>query len=111
MAAYALFFSYTPQTWERMMSNPSDRAAAAREVIESSGGTLEVLYFMLGDRDGFAVIHVPGTEDIAALSIAISSSGAFSHVETRALIAPQELGGVLQKAAAARGAYSPPGAA
>jgi uncharacterized protein with GYD domain len=109
MAAYALFFSYTPQAWERMMIKPGDRAAAVRAMIESAGGTLESLYFMLGDRDGFAVVHVPGNEDIAALSIAICGSGAFSHVETRPLVAPQDLAGVLERAAAARGAYAPPG--
>lgn len=109
MAAYAIFFSYTPQAWERMMIKSGDRAAAARAMIESAGGTLESLYYMLGDRDGFAVLHVPGNDDMAALSIAIASSGAFSHVETRALVAPQDLAGVLEKAAAARGAYAPPG--
>lgn len=109
MAAYVVFFSYAPQAWERMIMNPGDRAEAARAMIESAGGTLEYLYFMLGDRDGFAVVHVPGSDDAAALSIAISSTGAFSHVETRALIAPQDLAGVLEKAAAARGAYTPPG--
>lgn len=109
MAAFAVFFSYSPQTWNRMLTKPGDRAAAARAMIESAGGTLESLYFMLGDRDGFAVVHVPGTDDAAALSLAITSSGAFSHVETRALIPPEDLGSVLQKAAAARGAYKPPG--
>jgi uncharacterized protein with GYD domain len=109
MAAYAVFFSYTPQAWERMMIKPGDRAAAARAMIESAGGTLESLYFMLGDRDGFAVVHVPANEDVAALSIAIASSGAFSHVETKALVAPQDLAGVLEKAAAGGGAYAPPG--
>jgi hypothetical protein len=53
------------------------------------------------------VLHVPGTDEAAALGIAISSSGAFAHVETRALVAPQDLAGVLEKAAAARGAYNP----
>ena len=109
MAAFAMFFSYTPQTWDRMMTKPGDRAAAARAVIQSSGGTLECLYFMLGDRDGLAVVHVPSVEDAAALALAINSSGAFSHLETRALIDPSDLGGVLEKAAAARGAYTPPG--
>ena len=109
MAAYAIFFSYTPQAWARMMVKAEDRAAAARTMIESAGGTLECLYYMLGDRDGFAVVHVPGNDDVAALSIAIAGSGAFSHVESRALVAPQDLAGVLEKAAAARGAYTPPG--
>jgi uncharacterized protein with GYD domain len=109
MAAYAVFFSYTPQTWQRMITKPGDRAAAARAMIESTGGTLECLYFILGEHDGFAVFHVPGTDDAAALSLAITSTGAFSHVETRVLLDPSDLGGVLEKAAAARGAYVPPG--
>src|SRR4051794_2026446 len=109
MAAYAIFFSYTPQAWASMMVKAEDRAAAARAMIESAGGTLESLYYMLGDRDGFAVVHVPSNEDVAALSIAIAGSGAFSHVESRALVAPQDLAGVLEKAAAARGAYTAPG--
>jgi uncharacterized protein with GYD domain len=109
VAAYALFFSYSPQTWDRMMAKPGDRAAAARAMIESTGGTLECLYFMMGDRDGFAIVHVPGNDDAVALSLAVNSTGAFSHVETRALIDPSDLEGVLQKALAARGAYVPPG--
>lgn len=110
MAAYVVFFSYTPKTWERMITRPEDRAAASRAMIESAGGTLEFLYFMLGDRDGFAVVHVCSADDIAALSIAITSTGAFSHVETRALVAPENLAAVLHKAAAARGTYAVPGA-
>jgi uncharacterized protein with GYD domain len=36
MAAYAIFFSYTPQAWARMMVKAEDRAAAARAMIESA---------------------------------------------------------------------------
>ncbi|MDT7646118.1 MAG: hypothetical protein QOC75_3118, partial [Pseudonocardiales bacterium] len=40
MIKFALFFSYTPETWARMISAPSDRAAAVRATIEQAGGTL-----------------------------------------------------------------------
>lgn len=109
MAKYALFFSYKPETWDRMIMKPSDRSAAARQAVERVGGSLESLYFMFGDRDGFAIVDVPDAQSAAAASIAVGSSGAFAHVETRQLIAPDDLAAVLEKAAAARESYRPPG--
>lgn len=38
MAMYLTRFSYTPETWARMMENPEDRREAARGCIESVGG-------------------------------------------------------------------------
>jgi uncharacterized protein with GYD domain len=64
---------------------------------------------MFGDRDGFAVFDVPDAETAAAISVAVGSSGAFSHLETRQLVAPEELSSVLEKAARARETYRPPG--
>ena len=54
-------------------------------------------------------MDVPDADSAAAVSIAVSSSGAFSHVETHQLISPADLPTVLEKAASARDAYRPPG--
>jgi uncharacterized protein with GYD domain len=109
MAKFAAFFSYKPETWNQMLMKPGDRTAAVRDLAESVGGSLETLYFMFGDRDGFAVFDVPGPDAAAAVGIAVNSSGAFSHYETRELIAPGDLPAVLEKAARARESYRPPG--
>ncbi|MCW0213910.1 MAG: GYD domain-containing protein [Pseudonocardia sp.] len=109
MAKFAVFFSYTPQTWDQMLTKPGDRSAAVRDLVSSAGGTLESLYFMLGDRDGFLVIDVPEPDGAAALAIATNSTGAFSTMETRALIEPGDLPSVLEKAARARETYRAPG--
>ena len=109
MAKFAVFFSYKPETWNQMLLKPGDRTAAVRDLASTVGGSLESLYFMFGDRDGFAVLEVPDPDTAAALSIAMSSSGAFSHYETRELIAPDNLSAVLEKAARARESYRPPG--
>ena len=37
MAFYLTRFSYTPETWGRLMKNPEDRRDAARKYIESVG--------------------------------------------------------------------------
>ncbi|WP_214369425.1 GYD domain-containing protein [Pseudonocardia sp. H11422] len=109
MSKFAVFFSYKPETWDRMIMKPTDRTAAVRGLAEKLGGQLESLYFMFGDRDGFVVVDVPDTTDAAAISIAVASTGAFSHMETRQLIAPADLPAVLEKAASARESYRRPG--
>ena len=109
MAKFALFFSYTPETWNRMLMKPGNRAEALRRLSSEVGGSLESLYFMFGDRDGFAVLDVPDATAAAAVSIAVESTGAFSHMETRQLMSPEELPTMLEKAASARESYPPPG--
>ncbi len=38
MPMYLTRFSYTPETWARLVKNPEDRRVAARQYIESVGG-------------------------------------------------------------------------
>ena len=109
MAKFAVFFSYKPETWDQMLKKPGDRAAAVRDLTASVGGSMEALYFMFGDRDGFVIADVPNAEAAAALSIAVSSTGAFSALETRQLVAPEDLPSVLEQAATARETFRPPG--
>jgi uncharacterized protein with GYD domain len=109
MAKFAFFFNYKPETWDQMLKKPGDRTAAVRDLVSSVGGSLESLYFMFGDRDGIAVIDVPDAAAAAACSLAVTSSGAFSHMETHQLIAADDLPSVLEKAARARETYRLPG--
>ena len=109
MAKFAAFFSYKPETWNQFLMKPGDRTAAVRDLAESVGGSVETMYFMFGDRDGFVVLDVPDRDAAAAIGIAVNSSGAFSHMETRELISPEDLPAVLEKAASARESYRPPG--
>jgi uncharacterized protein with GYD domain len=92
-----------------MLKKPGDWAAAVRDLASSVGGSVESLYFMFGDRDGFVILDAPDAVAAAAVSVAVSSTGAFSHLETRQLVAPEDLPSVLEKAATAKEAYRPPG--
>lgn len=40
MPMYLSRFSYTPETWARMIENPEDRREAARACIGAAGGKL-----------------------------------------------------------------------
>jgi uncharacterized protein with GYD domain len=109
MAKYTILFSYTSNTWARMISSPGDRTAAVRRVLDSVGGSLECVYWMLGTNDGIVIFDVPDSVSAAAVSVAVTSTGAFEHVETHELLTQEHLGAVLQQARDATHAYQPPG--
>ncbi len=109
MAKYALLFSYTSDAWARLIDNPSDRAAAARQMVDALGGTLECAYVMFGTHDGIVIADLPDSVSAAAISIAVTSAGTFKHVETHELFTQQQLGQALEKAKNLTQAYQPPG--
>jgi uncharacterized protein with GYD domain len=108
MAKFAVFFSYSADAWKSMLDNPSDRTAAARKITEAVGGTLESMYWMLGDYDGFAIADVDDSLSAAAISVAISSSGAFTKVSTHELLDADARDKLIDKARTALGAYTSP---
>jgi uncharacterized protein with GYD domain len=109
MAKFVMFFSYTSETWARLVNNPEDRVTVARHVVESVGGTLESLYWMLGDRDGLAIVDARDSVSAAAISLAVTSSGAFKHNETRELLTQDQLASALNRARDLTAAFQPPG--
>ncbi|MFC5139590.1 GYD domain-containing protein [Actinomycetospora rhizophila] len=109
MAKYVTFFSYTDETWAKMIANPSDRRAAVQAAAESLGGNVEAAYFMFGSYDGFVITDLPDSARAAGLSIAVSSTGAIRSLETHEIFASSDLPAVLERAAAVQGAYREPG--
>jgi uncharacterized protein with GYD domain len=109
MTKYAFFFSYTSDAWARMISTPGDRTLAVRQVLGSLGGSLECIYWMFGAHDGIAIADLPDSVSAAAVSVAVASSGAFTHNQTHELLTQEQLGQVLQGANTAVQAFQPPG--
>jgi uncharacterized protein with GYD domain len=84
-----------------------DRAAVVREPVESAGGSLESYYWMFGQHDGVGVFGMPDSHTMAAFSVAVTGSGAFTHLETHELIEASDLAAIAERA---RGiSYQPPG--
>jgi len=110
MAKYAVFFQFRPETLARMLDHPSDREAVVRQLMEAVGGRLEAYYWMTGEHDGMVIADAPDTLSAGAVSIAVGSTGAFTHLETHELIPAADVNRLLEKARQARAAYSPPGA-
>src|SRR6266498_2278673 len=108
MAMYLSRFSYTPETWARMIQKPEDRREAARVYIESVGGKLLGFWYAFGAHDGWNLWEAPDNVSMAAVALAIGAGGALSSIETTVLLSVEETMQALGKAKSIR--YRPPGA-
>jgi uncharacterized protein with GYD domain len=108
MPMYLTRFSYTPETWARLMENPEDRRAAAQSYIESVGGKLHGFWYAFGAHDGYNLFEAPDNVSMAAVALAITGGGALSSLETTVLLTVDETLDALRKAQQVQ--YRRPGA-
>jgi uncharacterized protein with GYD domain len=108
MPLYLSRFSYTPETWARLIGNPEDRRTAAQSYIESVGGQLHGFWYAFGSHDGFTLWEAPDNVSMAAVALAISSGGALSSFETTTLLTVDETMEALRKVEQVQ--YRAPGA-
>ena len=108
MPLYLTRFSYTPETWARLVANPEDRRIAAQAYIESVGGKLHGFWYAFGTHDGYNLWEAPDNVSMAAVALAITSGGALSSCETTGLLSIEETLGALRQAG--KVGYRPPGA-
>ena len=106
MPLYLSRFSYTPETWARMIGNPEDRRKAAQTYIESVGGKLQGFWYGFGTHDGYTLWEAPDNVSMAAVAIAIGSGGAVTSLETTVLMTVEETLDALGKAKQVQ--YQPP---
>ena len=108
MPLYLSKFSYTPETWAKLIANPEDRREAARSYIESVGGTLHGFWYAFGTHDGYNLWEAPDNVSMAAVALAIGGGGALSSLETTVLVTVDETIDALRKAEQIQ--YRAPGA-
>ena len=107
MPLYLSRFSYTPETWARLVEKPEDRRDAARSYIESVGGKLHGFWYAFGEQDGLSLWEAPDNVSMAAVAIAIGGGGALSSFETSVLLTVEETMEALHQAQAVH--YRAPG--
>ncbi len=107
MAMYLTRFSYTPETWARLIQTPEDRRKAARACIESVGGKLHGFWYAFGEHDGWNLWEAPDNVSMAAVALAIGAGGALRSIETTVLLSVEELMEALGKSKSIQ--YRPPG--
>ena len=83
----------------------TNREAYLRALAESEGGKLEAYYFAFGETDVYTILEAPDNETAAALSLAVSASGA-ARVRTVVLLTPEEIDAAVKQGVS----FRPPGA-
>ncbi len=98
MALYLMRFSYTPETWSKLIQNPEDRRVAAREYIEQVGGSLHGFWYGFGEYDAYTLYEAPDNVSMAGVVLAIAGGGALASVDTTVLMSVEETLEALAKA-------------
>lgn len=97
MPKYLFQGSYTKKGLKGLFKDGgTGRKAAASQLIESAGGTLETLYFAFGDNDFYVIADLPDAASTAAASLIVNASGAIK-VKTVVLMTPEELDAAVEK--------------
>ena len=107
MTLYLTKFSYTPETWARLIGNPEDRRQAAQSYIEAVGGKLHGFWYAFGEHDGYTLWEAPDNVSMAAVALAIGSGGALSSIQTTVFLTVEETIEALGKAGKIK--YKAPG--
>jgi uncharacterized protein with GYD domain len=108
MTLYLSKFTYTPETWARLIERPEDRRAAATTYIGSVGGTLHGFWYAFGGFDGYTLWEAPDNVSMAAVALALGGGGALGSLDTTVLLSVEETLEALHRAQEVR--YRPPGA-
>ena len=109
MPMYLVKFTYTSETWARLLASPEDRRAVIAPIFEAAGGTLQGLWYAFGDADGYVLGELPDATSAGATLVKVAASGAFSTVSTTVLLTVEEMLEALGRAGGV--SYRAPGAA
>lgn len=105
MPKYMIQTSYTAEGIRGLMKDGgSKRRAAAEAAVKGVGGKLEIFYFAFGDTDVYAIADLPDNASAAAISLAVTGSGAV-NARTTVLMSPEEMDQATKKTIS----YGPPG--
>lgn len=105
MPKYLIQASYTAEGAKGLLKDGgSRRRAVAEEAVKSLGGRMEAFYFAFGETDAFAIADMPDNASAAAVSLAVTASGAV-QVKTTVPITPEEMDQATKKTIS----YRPPG--
>jgi len=105
MPKYLIQASYTVDGIQGLLKDGgSKRKAAAEQAIKGLGGSIEAFYFAFGDADAVVIADAPDNQTAAAVSLAVTASGAV-RTKITVLMTPEEMDQAAKKSVS----YRPPG--
>jgi uncharacterized protein with GYD domain len=105
MAKFLWKASYTTEGAKGVLKEGgTGRRAAAQNVVEQLGGTVESYHFALGETDAYIIAELPDAVAATAVSLAVNASGAVT-VQTVELLTPEQVDEASKRSVD----YRPPG--
>ncbi len=105
MGKYMLTGTYTAEGAKGLLADGgTGRRAAVEQLLDSVGGSLEVIYYMFGSDDVVVIFDAPDNETVASAAITVGASGMVG-VRTTVLLTPEQVDAATKKSPA----YRPPG--
>ena len=106
MAKYLVSVTYSAEGAKGLrLDGGTKRREVATHAVESVGGRIEAFYFSFGKQDAIIIADLPDHASAAAVSLAVTSTGA-ARLTTTPLITAEEM----DHAAGKKTAYRAPGA-
>jgi uncharacterized protein with GYD domain len=68
----------------------SSRVTTIEKLVKAHGGKVEAFYFAFGGADAYLIVDLPSSVEAAAISLAVSASGA-ATLKTIVLLTPAEV--------------------
>jgi uncharacterized protein with GYD domain len=97
MPKYLVQASYTADGVKGLQKDgAASRVKMASQVAETLGGKCESFYFAFGTDDVVAILDLPSAADMAAISFAVSATGAI-RTRTTPLLTAAEVDAALKK--------------
>ena len=106
MAKYLLKVRYTADGIQGVLRDGgSPLRAAADDLAQAVGGSIESFHFAFGDDDAYVICDLPDNKSAATVAMTVSSSGRI-EISTVPLLTVEEVDAI---AAGSKPAYTPPG--
>ena len=91
MPKYLVSVTYSAEGARGVMKEGgSARKALVTQIIEKAGGSVEAFYYAFGHDDVHVILDAASNVDVAALTMAVSASGAGS-IRTTVLLTAEEV--------------------
>ena len=102
MPKYLIQASYTADGIQGLLKDGgSKRRASAEQAIKDLGGSIEAFYFAFGDTDAVVIADAPDNQTAAAVSLAVTASGAV-RTKITVLMTPEEMDQATKKSVSYR---------
>ena len=95
MPKYVILYNWTDQG-VKSAKDTVNRYEAAKQLVESKGGSIDTIHWTAGQYDLVAVVDAPDDETLAAVNLQLAGTGNLRSVSMRAFTA-EEMGGVIAK--------------